>query len=171
METWDAIRSRRNVRQYTDQPIPRADLERVLEAGRRSPSSRNWQPWHFVVVAERQRLVELATVWRGAGHVAGSAATVALVASQPEDEVHRDWVQYDFGQATASMMLAASDLGIGSAHAAVRDQQRAQRVLGFPDGYFCLYLIALGYPADRPLRPLRRPERRPLDEIVHWESW
>lgn len=171
METWDAIRARRNVRQYTDQPVERADLERILEAGRRAPSARNWQPWHFVVVTERTQLVELARVWQGAGHVATSAATVALVGAEPEDEVHRDWLQYDFGQTTAYMMLAATDLGIGSAHAGVRDQEQAQRVLGFPPGYACLYLIALGYPADRPLRPIERPDRRPFDEVVHWGRW
>src|SRR5438105_13494364 len=102
MKTWDAIRSRRNVRQYTNEPIARADLERILEAGRRAPSSMNWQPWHFVVVTDREQLVELAKVWQGAGHVATSAATVALVAAEPEDDLHRAWVQYDFGQATAN---------------------------------------------------------------------
>ena len=171
METWDAIRARRNVRQYTQQPIARADLERILEAGRRAPSSINWQPWHFVVVTEREALIELAKVWQGARHVAQSAATVALVAAEPEDAQHRDWLQYDFGQATANMMVTAADLGIGSGHAAVADQGQAQHVLAFPDGYFCVYLMALGYPADRPLRPLLRPNRRPFDEIVHWSRW
>jgi nitroreductase len=171
METWDAIRARRNVRQYTDQPLARADLERILEAGRRAPSSMNWQPWHFVVVTDRPQLVELAKVWQGARHVATSAATVALVAAEPEDPMHRDWLQYDLGQATADMMLAAADLGIGSAHAAVTDQQQAQRVLGFPDGHFCVYLMALGVPGDRPLRPIQHPDRRPFDEVVHWGSW
>src|ERR671926_178721 len=138
METWDAVRARRNVRQYTDQPIPRDDLERILEAGRRSPSSSNWQPWTFIVVTDRDQLVELAKVWQGAQHVARSAATIALVAQQPEDERHRDWVEYDFGQATAQMMITAADLGIGSGHSAVADQEQAQQVLGFPDGYWCV---------------------------------
>jgi nitroreductase len=171
VETWDAIRSRRNVRTYTEQPIARADLERILEAGRRAPSSRNWQPWDFVVVTEREQLIELAKVWQGAGHVARSAATIALVASDPQDAQHRDWVEYDFGQATANMMLAAVDLGVGSGHTAVVDQQQAQHVLGFPDGHFCAYLIALGYPADRPLRPIREPDRRAFDDVVHWGHW
>jgi nitroreductase len=171
METWDAIRSRRNVRAYTDAPIARNDLERVLEAGRRAPSSMNWQPWHFVVVTDREQLVELAKVWQGAKHVAQSAATIALVAAEPEDARHRDWLQYDFGQATANMMLTATDLGIGSGHSAVVDQRQAQQVLGFPDDYFCAYLIALGYPADRPLRPIVNPNRRPFDEVVHWSRW
>lgn len=171
METWDTIRSRRNVRRYTDQPISRPDLERVLEAGRRAPSSRNWQPWHFVVVTGRHQLEELAKVWQGAGHVAQSAATVGLVAAEPEDDLHRDWLQYDLGQATANMMLAAADLGIGSGHAAVRDQEQAQRTLGFPDGYFLMYMVAFGYPAERPLRPIREPDRRPFEDVVHWDRW
>ncbi len=171
METWDAIRARRNVRQYTDEPIARPDLERILEAGRRAPSSMNWQPWNFVVVTDRDQLVELAKVWQGARHIPGSAATVALVAQEPEDERHRDWLQYDLGQATANMMITAADLGIGSGHAACLDQEQAQRVLGFPDGYFCVYLVALGHPADRPLKPIKNPTRRPFDEVVHWSHW
>jgi nitroreductase len=172
METWDAIRARRNVRQYTGQPIAREDLERICEAGRRAPSAGNGQPWDFVVVTERAQLIELAKVWEPGGrHIAQSAATIALVAREPEDERQRGLMLYDFGQATASMMLAAADLGIGSGHSAVADQQQAQRVLGFPDGHLAVYLIGLGYPADRPLRPLTRPNRRPFDEVVHWNRW
>jgi nitroreductase len=171
VETWDAIRARRNVRQYTDQPVSRQQLERILEAGRRSPSANNWQPWDLVVVSEREALRELAQVWQGARHVAGSAATIALIAPLQEDDGQRDRMQYDLGQATAYIMLEATDLGIGSAHAAVADQERAKRLLGFPDGRFCAYLIALGYPADRPLRPIAKPDRRPFDEVVHWGRW
>jgi nitroreductase len=171
METWDAIRARRNVRQYTDQPIARTDLERILDAGRRTASASNWQPWNFVVVTDRSQLVELAKVWRGARHVAGSAATIAFVVREAENSRQQELLMYDLGQATTTIMLAATDLGIGSGHAAVDDQDQARRVLGFPGGYFCAYLIALGYPADRRLRPLARPNRRPLDEIVHWERW
>ena len=172
METWDAIRARRNVRQYTGEPIAREYLERILEAGRRAPSSGNWQPWDFVVVTDREQLTELAKVWeRGGKHIAQSAATIALVAKEPEDQLHRDWLMYDFGQATIQMMLAAADVGVGSGHSAVIDQQQAQRVLGFPDGYLAVYLIGLGYPAGGPLRPLGKPNRRPFDEVVHWDRW
>jgi nitroreductase len=172
METWDAVRARRNVRQYTDQPIPRSDLERILEAGRRAPSASNWQPWNFVVVTDRDQLVELAEAWpRGGTHIARSAATIAIVASTPQDERGRDLLEYDVGQATANMMVTAADLGIGSGHSAVADQEQARKALGFPDGYFAAYLIGLGYPADRPLRPIAKPDRRPLDEVVHWDRW
>ena len=172
MKTWDAIRARRNVRQYTDQPIAREDLERICEAGRRAPSAGNSQPWNFVVITDRAQLIELAKVWeRGGRHIARSAAAIALVAREPEDGRQRDLLMYDLGQATANMMIAAADLGIGSGHSAVGDQQQAQRVLGFPDGYLAAYLIGLGYPADRPLRPLTTPDRRPFGEVVHWGRW
>jgi nitroreductase len=171
MDTWDAIRSRRDVRQYADRSIPRDHLDRVLEAGRRSPSANNWQPWDFVVVTDRNRLTELARVWQGAAHVARSAATIALVAPAPRDDTEQRLLQFDLGQATMCIMLEATDLGIGSAHASVVDQDLARSLLGFPDGRFCAYLIALGYPADRPLAPIARPNRRPFDEVVHWERW
>jgi nitroreductase len=162
METWDAISSRRNVREFEDRPLPGEHLDRILEAGRRAPSSRNWQPWDFVVVTNRQQLKELAKVWRGAGHVAASAATIALIVPHTDEVGGRDRAQYDIGQATMAMLIAAADLGIGSGHAAVADQDQARRVLGFPDDRYAAYLIDLGYPAERPLKPIRNPNRRPF---------
>jgi nitroreductase len=169
VETWDAITARRNVRTYEDRPIPAEDLDRVLEAGRRTPSSRNTQPWDFVVVTERDRLVRLAQVWRGAGHVAESAATIALTAPVTEDGPLR--AEYDLGQATMAIQLAATDLGIGAGVTAVADQDLARTLLGLPEDRRCAYLIPLGYPADRPLRPIRKPDRRPFEEVVHRETW
>jgi nitroreductase len=171
METWEAIRSRRNVRSFEDRALPEDHLDEILEAGRRSPSSQNWQPWDFVVVTEREQLIKLSRTWQGAGHVARSAATVALIASPPEQERRRGTLYYDLGQATVSMMLAAASLRIGSCHSAVGDQDLAREVLGFPDDKFCAYMISFGYPADRPLSLIRRPDRRPFDEVVHRGHW
>jgi nitroreductase len=171
METWDAITSRRNVRSFADRAIPDDDLDLILEAGRRAPSSRNWQPWDFVVVTDRDQLRELAKVWQGAGHVAESAATIALIVQDGDDQRARERAQYDLGQATMAIMIAAADRGIGSGHAAVFDQEQARRVLGFPEDRHAAYLIDLGYPADRPLRPIRRPDRRAFEEVVHRGRW
>jgi len=168
MTVWNAIRSRRNIRAYDGRPIPAAYLDQILEAGRRSPSSQNWQPWDFIVVTDRPQLTELARVWRGGGHVAQSAATVALIAPAADE---RRRAQFDLGQATMSMMLAAAGLGIGSGHSAVGDQELAQRLLGFPEDRTCALLISLGYPAGRPLAPISRPDRRPFDEVVHRGRW
>jgi nitroreductase len=171
METWDAITSRRNVRSFVDRPIPDGDLDRILEAGRRAPSSQNWQPWDFVAVTDRDELKELANVGPGAGHVAHAAAAVALVLPEFEERRERERARYDAGQATMAMMIAAADLGIGSGHAGVPNQDEARRVLGLPDDRLVAYVIDFGYPADRPLRPIRNPDRRPFDEVVHRGRW
>lgn len=171
METWDALLARRNVRTFDDRPIPEADLDRVLEAGRRSPSAANRQRWDFVLVTDRDRLGELATVWQGAGHVATSAATVVLVTPEAGEEREHLLDQYDLGQATMAMALAATDLGIGSGHAAVGDKPACRRLLSLPEDRDPCYLLALGYPADRPLAPIRRPARRAFEEVVHRDRW
>ncbi|MGH2889568.1 MAG: nitroreductase family protein, partial [Solirubrobacteraceae bacterium] len=75
------------------------------------------------------------------------------------------------GQASLQMMLAAADLGIGSGHSAVGDQELARRLLGLPDGKLLRYVLDFGYPADRPLKPIKNPKRRPFDEVVHRGSW
>jgi nitroreductase len=171
VETWDAITSRRNVRQYTEQPIEAAELDRILEAARRAPSSKNWQPWDFVVVTDREELAELSAAGQYAKHLPGAAAAIALVMEDFDDPQKREDARFDLGQAMMSMMLAAADLGIGAGHATVHDQQVAHRVLGLPDDRFCAYLVALGHPADRPLKPIKNPKRRPFDEIVHRDHW
>ena len=80
METEDAMASRRDVREFRDEKVETSDLDRILEAGRRTPSARNWQPWDFIVVTERAQLMELAGVWRGAWHVANAPAAIAVIA-------------------------------------------------------------------------------------------
>jgi nitroreductase len=170
METWDAITSRRNVREFSDRALSDQDLERILEAGRRAPSSRNWQPWDFIVVTDRDQLRELSQVWRGGGHIAHSAATVVVVVPALEPE-RRERASYDVGQATLQMMVAAADMGVGSGHSAVGDQDRARKLLGFPEDHEAVIMIDFGYPADRPLAPIKRPNRRPLDEVVHRGHW
>ena len=171
METLNALQSRRNVRTYQDRPIPKEDLETILEAGRRSPSSRNEQRWDFIVCTDRNQLTRLAQVWRGASFVATSAATIALIAPAAEDTRVRESIHYDLGQATMAMMMAAVDLGIGSGHTAVADQVLARDVLDHPKNRFCAWLVALGYPADRPLAPINTPNRRDFEQVVHWDSW
>ncbi|MGA2828341.1 MAG: nitroreductase family protein [Streptosporangiaceae bacterium] len=171
METWDAIRARRNVRTYTDDRIPGADLDRVAEAGWRAPSASNRQHWDFIIVTDSAQLAELSTVWQGARHIAGAAAAIALVVPEPADERGRLVDQYDLGQATYAIMLAAADLGIGSGHSSVGEQDKARAILGVPDDHLVAFLIGLGYPADRPLAPIAKPSRRPLGEVVHHGRW
>jgi nitroreductase len=171
MEAWDAITARRNVREYTQQLVADKDLNRIAEAGWRAPSAKNRQAWDFVIVTVKDQLQELSTVWRGAGHIAGAAAAIALVIPEPPDERRRVTDQYDVGQATMAMMIAATDLGIGTGHSSVGEQDKARAILGVPEGYEVAYLLGVGYPADRPLKPIRKPNRRPFEEVVHQEHW
>ncbi len=171
VETWDAVRARRNVRRYADQPIPEEHLKRILEAARRTPSSMNQQGWDLVLVTDRDRLRELARAWRYARYVADSAATIVLVMPGSEDRDERDTYWYDLGQVTMSIMLAAADLGIGSGHASIGDQALVRDTLGVPKDREAAMYVALGYPADRPLAPVQQPKRRPMDEVVHRGRW
>ena len=171
METWDAIRARRNVRTYRPDPVPAADLDRIAEAGWRAPSASNRQHWNFIIVTDREQLQALSTVWQGAKHIAGAAAAIALILPHPADERMKLTDRYDLGQATYAMMLAAADLGIGTGHSSVGDQERAREILGVPDDHDVTYLIGVGYPDDRPLKPIVKPNRLPFDEVVRHGHW
>ncbi|MCV7298631.1 nitroreductase family protein [Mycobacterium barrassiae] len=171
MEAWDAIRARRNVRSYLADPIPDDDLDRIAEAGWRAPSASNRQHWDFIIVTDREQLEQLSTVWQGARHIAAAPAAIALVIPAPPDERTKLIDQYDLGQATLAMMIAATDLGIGTGHSSVGDQEKARTILGVPDDHIVAYLLGIGYPADRPLKPIVNPNRRPFAEVVHRGRW
>ncbi len=72
---------------------------------------------------------------------------------------------------TMVMTIAAADLGIGTGHSAVGDQDKARAILGVPDDHVVSYLLGIGYRADRPLTPIRKPDRRPFSEVVHRGQW
>jgi nitroreductase len=169
METWEAITSRRNYREFADRPIPAADLDRILEAGRVAPSAHNKQPWDFVVVTDREQLKELSGVWPGGGHIAQAGAAVAIVINAEDAE--SPLVRFDLGQASLQMQIAAADLGIAHGHSSVGDQDLGRRVLGLPEGKIIGLINDYGYPLDGPLKPIKKYNRRPFDEVVHRGTW
>jgi nitroreductase len=171
MEAWDAIRARRNVRSYLPDPVPEADLDRIAEAAWRAPSASNRQHWDFIIVTDRAQLEELSTVWQGARHIASAPAAIALVVPEPPDERTKLIDQYDLGQATTAMTVAATDLGIGTGHSSVGNQEKARAILGVPDDRIVSYLLGIGYPADRALKPIAKPDRRPFADVVHRGRW
>lgn len=171
METFDAIRTRRKITEYADRLVEDEELDQILEAGRRSPSSRNSQRWDFVVVRDRERLGRLSRVWRGAAHIAEAPVAIAIVAPFSDDLRENGSINFDLGQAVASMMIAAADLGIGSRHASVLDHDLGAEILGLPEGQRLTWLFGLGYPGDSPMKPVVNPDRRPFDDVVHHEVW
>jgi nitroreductase len=162
MSVNEAIRTKRAVRQFTDQPATEEQIRAVLNAGRRSQSSKNVQPWTFVAVTERATLEALSKTGGYTGHLAGAAFAVVIVA-QPDYD-------FDVGQAAAYMQLAAWELGLGSCIASLHDEAAARAILGVPDELDCYTAISFGYPAQPPAPP-RPAGRRSLEEAVRWERY
>ena len=171
METWDALMARRQVRDYADTPVDPAFLRQVLEAGRRSPSSRNTQRWDFVVVTDDATKADLARTWQGAHWIPGAPVVIALIAPVVDEGLQRLGVEYDLGQAATAMLLTATDLGLGSGQSSCRDQELVRSILDLPADRYCSKLITMGHPSDRPLRAIKNPDRRPFDDVVHRERW
>jgi len=164
------FRSRRAVRQFTSEPLPEEAQRLILDAGRRSPSAKNTQPWAFITVTDRETLEALSRTGTYAGHLAGAALGVAILTLDPASR----WsIMFDAGQAAAQMQIAAWSLGIGSCPATIYQPEEARRILGFPADYSLNVILSFGYPAELAVftEPLRPGGRRTFEETVHFDRW
>lgn len=168
-----AIGAKRVVRSFSDRPISDEAVERIVDAGRHAGSSKNSQPWTFIVVRDRDRLTQLGGVGQWAGHLARATVGIALVTPDPATAAAPLSIYWDLGQASQNMMLTAWELGIGSVPATVYDQPMVKRILGLPADQHCEFLLSFGYPADETdlTRPPKAGGRRPLDEVLRREQW
>lgn len=173
METWDAIRTRRNVRRFADRRIGPEHLDRIVAAAALAPSSMNEQRWAFVVCRERERLRRLADSGIYAGHVATAAAAIAFLTPRANDPETRESIAFDLGQAVENAMLAAWELGIGSCHASVYEEPLVRELLGYPNDLTCDLVVSFGHPVDPAslAPPGSRGGRRPLGEVRHDERF
>jgi nitroreductase len=172
MNVWDAINSVRVIRDFAERPLSPEHEARILNAARRAGSSKNEQTWAFVVIHDRDLLRELTAVGKYADHLAGAAMAVALV-TPDESAGWRNTRMWDLGRAAQNTVLAAWELGIGSAPATVFEHELAGRLLGLPGDRRCHYLLSFGYPADPSelTAPNKRGGRKPLEAVVHDERW
>lgn len=173
MDVERAVGTHRVVRRFRPDPIADEDLHAILEAGRRSGSSKNLQRWHFIVVRDRAQLEGLAGVGPFAGHLAGGSVAIALVTPDPAAADSPLSVMWDLGRAAQNMTLVAWARGIGSVPATVYDHDLCRRILGYPADRHCEYLLNFGYPAsaEAQTRPLRQGGRRPMEDLVYRERW
>jgi nitroreductase len=162
MSVAEAIRRKRAVRAYTPDAVPEAVMDAILNAGRCAQSSKNTQPWTFILVTEREQLRRLSTAGKFAAHLPAAAFVVVLVAPAG--------TEFDLGQAAAYMQLAATAHGVGSCITTLHDEAAARAILGVPDELTCRWSIAFGYPAE-PQAPLKAGGRKPLDEVVRRERY
>ncbi|HST03440.1 MAG TPA: nitroreductase family protein [Chloroflexia bacterium] len=171
MNVLEAIRRKRTVRKYTDQPIPQDTVEQILYAGRRAQSSKNLQPWHFIAIQSRDTLTALSKLGDYATHLPTAALAIAIITPDPASQYA---VMFDAGQAAAYMQLAALDLGIGSGIITLHRAEPSREILGYPSNLHLLFLLAFGYPQDptAAFSPASRPGGRlPTSEIIHYEHW
>lgn len=166
MDAFRAIVSKREVREYSDEPIPDDVLTRILQAGRATGSSRNRQEWQFIVVRDRAVRAELAQTVSSPRNLTGcQVAIVIVLTGQPA---------WDGGRVAQNMMLAAWADGVGTCPNTPQKREDALRILDLPDSAQFATILSCGYPAT-PIRVasdpeaiLRRINRKPLDELVRY---
>ncbi|MBN2147042.1 MAG: nitroreductase [Anaerolineales bacterium] len=170
MNVSNAIRLKRAVRKFTDQPLPEETIVAILNAGRRAQSSKNTQPWHFIAMTDKATLQQLFECGEWAGHLAGAALGVAILHADPTEKFQ---IMFDIGQAAAYMQLAAWELGVGSCLASIYQPDKARQILGFPTELHLRIAISFGFPADiekLTTQPVKGG-RRSLGEVVHRDKW
>lgn len=170
MNVSDAIRLKRAIRKFTEQPLPEETILAILNAGRRAQSSKNTQLWHFIAITDKEILKQLSECGEWAGHLAGAALGVALLHPDPSEKFQ---TMFDIGQCAAYMQLAAWELGVGSCLASIYQAEQSRQLLGFPVDLHLRIAISFGYPADEEklTLPPRKGGRRPLTEVIHWNHW
>ena len=170
MNVFEAIRTKRAVRKFQDKPLPEEIATVILNAGRRSQSAKNIQPWRFIVIQDKKILKELSECGEWAGHLAGAALAVAILTPDPADKFQ---TMFDAGQAAAFMQLAAWELGVGSCPASIYEPEKARQILGFPPELHLRIALSFGYPADEEKlsAPPKKGGRKSLEEVTHWDRW
>jgi nitroreductase len=161
METFEAIKKRRSVREYTGESIPREDIEKIVNAGRLAASGSNYQPWEFIVVTERGMIEQLKVA---ASWMEKAGAIIAVVM----DPTSRWWVE-DGAAAVENMLIASTSLGYGSCWLegyTLPREEEFKELLGIPKEKRLLTLVPIGVPVQWPTR-----DKKPLEEVLHWEKY
>ena len=161
MDALDAIRKRRSIRRYTGEPIPREDLETIVDAGRLATTGGNKQPWTFIVVTDKSMIdkLKVAAAWMD------KAAAIIVVVL---DASTRWWLE-DGSAAIENMLIAATAMGYGSCWLEGNTlplEEEFKELLGVPKEKRLLTLIPLGVPAEWPTK-----DKKPLEEVLHWERF
>ncbi len=163
MDTFTCIRTRREIRDYLDKPIPDENLQKILEAGRLAPSSKNSQPWHFVVIKNKETLRKISELTPTGEHIAKAPLAIAVLmdsAKLPE---------IDGARAIQNMVLAAWDMGIGACWVTNFYEDGVKDLLAAPQRMKLVSVIPFGYSAEP--KANRKKIRKPLEEIVHYEKF
>ncbi len=163
------IHTRRSIRKYTSKVIPDSAIEEILRAAMYAPSAVNRQPWHFIVVTDRDLLNRIMEIHPNASFLE-TASHAILVCGDEQLQHDEGYYVVDCGAATQNMLLAAHMLGIGSCwigiHPREKRKQLFSELFGLPDHVHPYALVSLGYAAEEKTKPERfSPEK------IHYNSW
>ena len=159
---YEAVRTVLALREYQDRDIPDDVLRRIVDAGRLTASARNGQPWHFVVVRDRDSLRKLGSMVRTGGYTANAAAAIVVACEK------NSYAMSDASRAIQSMILASWADGVGSNWTGFGGIEAVRQEFGIPDMYDVLAVMPLGYPRRRVIGKKRR---KPFDEVVSAERY
>ena len=163
MDVFEAVRTLLAVRGYQDKPVPDAVVRRIVEAGRLTGSGMNGQPWHFIVVRDRETLRKLGALASSGRYVAQAPLAIVVATDKSRFAVS------DASRAIQSMLLTAWADGVGSNWVGFSGLEKVNAVLDVPAGLDVLAILPFGYPA----RPVGRgkKQRKPLREVGHLERY
>ena len=163
MQVFDAVRTVLAVRSYQDKPVPPDVVRRIVEAGRLTASSMNGQPWHFIVVENRDTLRQLGAAARTGPYIAQAPLAIAVAMEKSKFAVS------DASRAIQSMILTAWSEGVGSNWVGFEGLTEVNPLLGIPADLDVLAIIPFGYPAQD--RHQGKKQRKPLSQVAHRERF
>jgi nitroreductase len=163
MDVFEAIRTLLAVRSYQDKPIPDAVSRRIVEAGRLTGSGMNRQPWHFIVIRDRETLDALGALASSGSYVAQAPLAIVVATDRSRFAVS------DASRAIQSMLLAAWADGVGSNWVGFGGLEKVRALLDIPGSLDVLAILPFGYPARAVDRGQKR--RKPLREVAHLERY
>lgn len=163
MEVFEAVRTVLAVRNYQDKAVPAEVVRRIVEAGRLTASSMNGQPWHFIIVENRETLRQLGAMARTGPYIAQASLAVVVAIDKTEYAVS------DASRAIQSMILTAWSEGVGSNWVGFMGLTAVKRLLGIPEELDILGIIPFGYPTQP--RSQGKKQRKPLAEVAHHERF
>lgn len=163
MDAYKAIITKRDSRSYTDEPIADDVLHRLLQAGRMAGSSKNREPFRFVVVRDKEHMAELAKCGDFSQPLGPATAAIAVC-------LDPDGLDFDGGRAAQNIMLAAWNEGLASCPVRIHHPDCGREVLALPEGWRIAMVVALGHP--EPSVPISAGRaRQPYEEYVSWEKY
>ena len=163
MEVFDAVRTVLAIRQFQEKPVPEPIVHQIVEAGHVTASSMNGQPWHFIIVQDKEMLRQLGTLARTGPYIA--QAPLAIVVGME----HSPYGVSDASRAIQAMILTAWAEGIGSNWVGFENLQQINPVLGIPEEITILAILPFGYPVATVGKGKKK--RKPLGEVAHHERW